>query len=149
MKLYATDDRTINFIQFKNIKIALDMDVYMFLGNIDKNDNIKVHKYVRKKLLKKFKAHAWDSLDYNKNLFHIKFLVKYSPILSKFIDVSEFNTIEFVQSSNNAVDNWGNVSYINLNDGKEFFYVYDVTYTEQDIISLKFDSEFLKILERR
>ena len=149
MKLYATDDRTINFIQFKNVKIALDMDVYIFFGNIDKNNNIKVHKYVRKKLLKKFKAHAWDSLDYNKNLFHIKFLVKYSPILSKFIDVSEFNTIEFVQSSNNAVDNWGNVSYINLNDGKEFFYVYDVTYTEQDIISLKFDSEFLKILERR
>ena len=77
MKLYATDDRTINFIQFKNIKIALDMDVYVFFGNIDKNNNIKVHKYVRKKLLKKFKAHAWDSFDYNKNLFHIKFLVKY------------------------------------------------------------------------
>ena len=149
MKLYATDDRTINFIQFKNIKIALDMDVYMFLGNIDKNNNIKVHKYVRKKLLKKFKAHAWDSFDYNKNLFHIKFLVKYSPILSKFIDVSEFNTIEFVQSSNNAVDNWGNVSYINLNDGKEFFNVYDASHIEQDVISLKIDSEFLKILERR
>ena len=149
MKLYATDDRTINFIQFKNIKIALDMDVYIFFGNIDKNNNIKVHKYVRKKLLKKFKAHAWDSLDYNKNLFHIKFLVKYSPILSKFIDVSEFNTIEFVQSSNNAVDNWGNVSYINLNDGKEFFNVYDASHIEQDVISLKIDSEFLKILERR
>ena len=149
MKLYATDNRTINFIQFKNIKIALDMDVYIFLGNIDKNNNIKVHKYVRKKLLKKFKAHAWDSFDYNKNLFHIKFLVKYSPILSKFIDTSEFDTIEFAPYSDQIVDNWDNVSYINLNDGKEFFYVYDVIYTEQDIISLKFDSEFLKILERR
>ena len=149
MKLYATDDRTINFIQFKNIKIALDMDVYIFLGNIDKNNNIKMYKYVKEKLLKKFKVDRWDSLDYNKNLFHIKFLVKYSPILSKFIDVSEFNTIEFVQSSNNAVDNWGNVSYINLNDGKEFFNVYDASHTEQDVISLKIDSEFLKILERR
>ena len=147
MKLYATDDRTINFIQFKNIKIALDMDVYMFLGNIDKNNNIKVHKYVKEKLLKKFKVDRWDSLDYNKNLFHIKFLVKYSPILSKFIDVSEFDTIEFVQSSNNAVDNWGNVSYINLNDGKEFFNVYDASHTEQDVISLEIDSEFLKILK--
>ena len=146
MKLYATDDRTINFIQFKNIKMALDMDVYIFFGNIDKNNNIKVHKYVRKKLLKKFKVDRWDSLDYNKNLFHIKFLVKYSPILSKFIDVSEFNTIEFVQSSNNAVDNWGNVSYINLNDGKEFFNVYDIAHTEQDMVYLKIDSEFLKIL---
>ena len=149
MKLYATDDRTINFIQFKNIKIALDMDVYVFLGNIDKNNNIKVHKYVRKKLLQKFKAYAWDFIGCNKNILHIKFLVKYSPILSKFVDLTEFDTIEFTPSSDNVVDNWNNIAYVNLNDGKEFFYVYDVTYIEQDIISLKFDSEFLKILERR
>ena len=148
MKLHVTDDnRTINFIQFKNIKIALDMDVYIFFGNIDKNNNIKVHKYVRKKLLKKFKVRAWDSLDYNKNLFHIKFLVKYSPILSKFIDISEFDTIEFAPSSDQIVDNWCNVSYINLNDGKEFFNVYDASHTEQDVISLEIDSEFLKILK--
>ena len=147
MKLYATDDRTINFIQFKNIKIALDMDVYVFFGNIDKNNNIKVHKYVRKKLLKKFKVDRWDSLDYNKNLFHIKFLVKYSPILSKFIDTSEFDTIEFAPSSDQIADNWGNVSYINLNDGKEFFNVYDASHTEQDVISLEINSEFLKILK--
>ena len=147
MKLHVADDRTIDFIQFKNIKIALDMDVYVFLGNIDKNNNIKVHKYVRKKLLKKFKVDRWDSLDYNKNLFHIKFLVKYSPILSKFIDTSEFDTIEFVPSSDQIVDNWGNVSYINLNDGKEFFNVYDASYTKRDVISLEIDSEFLKILK--
>ena len=147
MKLYATDDRTINFIQFKNIKIALDMDVYIFFGNIDKNNNIKVHKYIRKKLLKKFKVDRWDSLDCNNNLFHIKFLVKYSPILSKFIDTSEFNTIEFAPSSDQIADNWNNVSYINLNDGKEFFNVYDASHTEQDVISLEIDSEFLKILK--
>ena len=147
MKLHVADDRTIDFIQFKNIKIALDMDVYVFFGNIDKNNNIKVHKYVRKKLLKKFKAHAWDSFDYNKNLFHIKFLVKYSPILSKFIDISEFDTIEFASSSDQIVDTWGNVSYINFNDGKEFFNVYDASHTEQDVISLEIDSEFLKILK--
>ena len=149
MKLHVADDRTIDFIQFKNIKIALDMDVYIFFGNIDKNNNIKVHKYIREKLLKKFKVDRWDSLDYNKNLFHIKFLVKYSPILSKFIDTSEFDTIEFAPSSDQIADSWGNVSYINFNDGKEFFNVYDASHTEQDIISLKFDSEFLKILERR
>ena len=149
MKLHVADNGPIDFIQFKNIKIALDMDVYIFFGNIDKNNNIKVHKYVRKKLLKKFKAHAWDSLDYNKNLFHIKFLVKYSPILSKFIDISEFNTIELASSNDQIADNWSNVSYINLNDGKEFFNVYEVAYTGLDIISLKIDSEFLKILERR
>ena len=147
MKLHATDDRTIDFIQFKNIKIALDMDVYIFFGNIDKNNNIKVHKYIRKKLLKKFKVDRWDSLDYNKNLFHIKFLVKYSPMLSKFIDTSEFDTIEFVPSSDQIADNWSNVSYVNLNDGKKFFNVYDVLHTEQDVISLEIDSEFLKIMK--
>ena len=147
MKLYIADKRTIDFIQFKNIKIALDMDVYVFLGNIDKNNNIKVHKYVRKKLLKKFKVDRWDSLDYNKNLFHIKFLVKYSPILSKFIDVSEFNTIELASSNDRIANNWRNVSYINLDDGKEFFNVYDASYTKRDVISLEIDSEFLKILK--
>ena len=149
MKLHVTDDVTIDFIQFKNIKIAIDRNICVFISGINKDNNIKVHKYVRKKLLQKFKAYAWDFIDYNKNLFHIKFLVKYSPILSKFVDLTEFDTIEFIPSSDNVVDNWNNIAYVNLNDGKEFFYVYDVMYTEQDIISLKVDSEFLKILERR
>ena len=149
MKLYVTDDVTIDFIQFKNVKIAIDRNICVFISGINKDNNIKVHKYVRKKLLQKFKAYAWDFIGYDKNMLHIKFLVKYSPILSKFVDLTEFDTIEFTPSSDNVVDNWNNIAYVNLNDGKEFFYVYDVTYTEQDIISLKFDSEFLKILERR
>ena len=149
MKLHVTDDVTIDFIQFKNIKIAIDRNICVFISGINKDNNIKVHKYVRKKLLQKFKAYAWDFIGYDKNILHIKFLVKYSPILSKFVDLTEFDTIEFTPSSDNVVDNWNNIAYVNLNDGKEFFYVYDVIYTEQDIISLKFDSEFLKILERR
>ena len=149
MKLHVTDDVTIDFIQFKNIKIAIDRNICVFISGINKDNNIKVHKYVRKKLLQKFKAYAWDFIGYDKNMLHIKFLVKYSPILSKFVDLTEFDTIEFTPSSDNIVDNWNNIAYVNLNDGKEFFYVYDVMYTEQDIISLKFDSEFLKILERR
>ena len=148
MKLYITDDRTIIFIQFKNIKIALGRNICIFLSNIDKNNNIKIYKSIREKLLKKFKVYDWDSLDYNENMLHIKFLVKYSPILSKFIDTSEFDTIEFVPYSDNVVDDWSSISYVKFNDGKEFFNVYDVTYTEQDVISLKIDLEFLKILEK-
>ena len=146
MKLYIADDRTINFIQFKNIKIAIDKNTCVFISDIDKNNGIKIHKSIREKLLKKFKVYDWDSLDYNENLFHIKFLVKYSPILSKFIDLTEFDTIEFVPSSDSVVGNWPNISYIKFNDGKEFFNVYDVEYIGQDIICLKVDSEFLKIL---
>ena len=147
MKLYVTDNRTIDFIQFKNIKIAVDKDTCIFISNIDKNNDIKMCEHTKEKLLKKFKIDKWDSLDYNKNLFHIKFLVKYSPILSKFIDTSEFDTIEFAPYSDQIVDTWGNVSYINFNDGKEFFNVYDASHTEQDVISLEIDSEFLKILK--
>ena len=146
MKLHVADNRTIDFIQFKNIKIALDRDTCILISNIDKNNDIKVYACIREKLLEKFKVDRWDSLDYNENMFHIKFLVKYSPILSKFVDLTEFDTIEFTPSSDNVVDNWNNVPYVNLNDGKEFFYVYDVAYTEQDVICLKVDSEFLKIL---
>ena len=148
MKLYTTDDRTIIFVQFKNIKIALGRNICIFLSNIDENNNIKIYKSIREKLLKKFKVYDWDSLDYNENMLHIKFLVKYSPILSKFIDTSEFDTIEFVPFSDQVVDNWNNISYIKFNYGKEFFNVYDVSYTGLDVISLKIDSEFLKILEK-
>ena len=149
MKLYIADDRTINFIQFKNIKIAIDINTCVFISNIDKNNGIKIRKSISEKLLKKFKVYEWDSLDYNENMLHIKFLVKYSPILSKFVDTSEFDTIEFVPSSDQIACNWDNVSYIKFNDGKEFFNVYNVAYTGLDAISLKIDSEFLKILERR
>ena len=150
MKLYIADDRTINFIQFKNIKIAIDINTCVFISNIDKNNGIKIRKSISEKLLKKFKVYEWDSLDYNKNMLHIKFLVKYSPILSKFVDTSEFDTIEFVPSSDQVSDNWNNISYIKFNDGKKFFNVYDIVYTGQniDIIYLKIDSEFLKILEK-
>ena len=149
MKLYIADDRTINFIQFKNIKIAIDINTCVFISNIDKNNGIKIRKSISEKLLKKFKVYEWDSLDYNENMLHIKFLVKYSPILSKFVDTSEFDTIEFVPSSDQVSDNWNNISYIKFNDGKKFFNVYDVAYTGlEDIISLKIDSEFLKILEK-
>ena len=149
MKLHVADNRTIDFIQFKNIKIALDRDTCIFISDIDKNNNIKVHKYVRKKLLQKFKVYAWDFIGHDKNTLHIKFLVKYSPILSKFVDLTEFDTIEFIPSSYQVASNWINISYIKFNDGKEFFNVYDVAYIGQDIICLKVDSEFLKILERR
>ena len=146
MKLCVADDRTVNFIQFKNIKIALDRDICIFISDIDKNNDIKVYACIREKLLEKFKVDRWDSLDYNENMLHIKFLVKYSPILSKFIDTSEFDTIEFVPFSDQVVDNWNTISYIKFNDGKEFFNVYNVAYIGQDVISLKIDSEFLKIL---
>ena len=147
MKLHVAYDGTINFIQFKNIKIALDGNVCIFLSNIDKNNNIKIYKSIREKLLKKFKVCTWDFIDYDKDFLHIKFLVKYSPILSKFIDASEFDTVELTLSDDQIVNNWNRVSYINFNDEKEFFNVHSVSYTGRDVISLEIDSEFSQILK--
>ena len=60
-------------LKSKNIKIALDRDTCVFISGIDKNNNIKVNRYVREKLLKKFKAYAWDYLDIMKICFILNF----------------------------------------------------------------------------
>ena len=78
-------------VQFKKIEILIDCDSYMFLGNI-KSDKIGISKRIGLILLKKFKISNWDG--YTKNLVHIKFLAKYSPIFSKFIDDEELDKIE-------------------------------------------------------
>ena len=78
-------------VQFKKIEILIDCDSYMFLGNI-KSDKIGISKRIGLILLRKFKIFSWDG--YNKNLAHVKFLAKYSPIFSKFIDDEELDKIE-------------------------------------------------------
>ena len=78
-------------VQFKKIEILVDRDSYVFLGNI-KSDEIGISKRTRLILLRKFKVYNWDS--YSENLAHIKFLAKYSPIFSKFIDDEELDKIE-------------------------------------------------------
>ena len=92
MKIKIYKNSNIIFgVQFKKIEILIDCDSYVFLGNI-KSDEIGINKKIGSILLKKFKILHWDS--YNKNLVHIKFLVKYSPVFSKFIDDEELNKIE-------------------------------------------------------
>ena len=133
MKLHVTDDVTIDFIQFKNIKIAIDRNICVFISGINKDNNIKVHKYVRKKLLQKFKAYAWDFIGCDKNILHIKFLVKYSPILSKFVDLTEFDKIEFCNPEFKLVR-----YYIYCNK-REYFSVFNTNYEN---FTIKYDSEF-------
>ena len=149
MIVYKTGEMII-IIKFKKITLYVDGESSIFLGNIKANE-IGIYFPSDEILLNKFNVTNWDTI--TNNLIHIKFLVKYSPILSKFVDSAEFDTIEFTPSSDNVVDNWSNVSYVNLNDGKEFLNVYDISYdvshTGQDVISIKIDSEFLKILKKQ
>ena len=101
---------------FKNVKIYTDENLCVFLSSIDSENNLKMSYETNYFLLKKFKIYDWDK--YNDDLIQIKFLVKYSCILSKLIDLSEFNDVELI--SIDDVDNpdieWYNNYYLCIND---------------------------------
>ena len=137
-----TYNNLIYFIRFKNIKLAMDFYTCVFLGEI-KDSHIELNVNIKRFLLKKFKINNFDSL--TKNLVHIKFLVKYSPILSKFINFEEFNSIEIQKKDYKSIA-WGDVYYIEFNNGLEFFNTEEI---DSDTKTLYADIEpkFLKILE--
>ena len=157
MKVYIRHKTVVHFIQFKNIKLAMDIDVFTFLGEI-KNDCIelnaninrfllekfKINKNVTNKLLKKFNKDNWDVFE--NDLVHIKFLVEYSPILSKFVDPSEFDNVEFINLRSNVNIMWKDAYYVDFGENVKFFKVSDVLY-EKRIFSIDITPEFLKVLE--
>ena len=82
--------RTIYSVRFKKFKFYVNYDSSTFLGNINiKSKCIKISKETDNRLLKKFKIS--DADEYTENLCYIKFLIKYSPILSKLIDNDELD----------------------------------------------------------
>ena len=133
----------IYFIQFKNIKLAMDIDVFTFLGEI-KNNCIELNANINRFLLEKFKINKFDS--FTKNPIHIKFLVEYSPILSKFVDPSEFDNIEFINLHGNVSSMSKDAYYVYFSENVKFFKVSDVLYA-QGICSINMTPEFLKVLE--
>ena len=147
MKVYIRNKIVVHFIQFKNIKIALDEELCVFLGSI-KNNEAKIKKSVKNKLLKKFNKDNWDV--FKNDLTHIKFLVEYSPILSKFVDPSEFNDIEFINLHSNIIDIWRqeDIYYIDFSENVKFF---NTEETEIDIdtktLYINIDPKFSQILK--
>ena len=143
MKVYIRHKTVVHFIQFKNVKIALDEESCVFLCII-KNNEAKINKNVTNKLLKKFNKDNWDVFE--NDLVHIKFLVEYSPILSKFVDPSEFDNVEFINLHGNVSGMWKDAYYVDFSENVKFFKVSDVLY-EKEIFSINITSEFLKVLE--
>ena len=84
----------IYYIEFKRIKFLIDNNIYVFLGNLKNNCIEYNNAHINFKLLNKFKLNFWDE-NSNKMISHIKFLVKYSSILSKLINEEEFENVEF------------------------------------------------------
>ena len=126
-------------VQFKKIEILIDRDSYVFLGNI-KSDKIGISKRIRLILLRKFKIYNWES--YGNNLVHIKFLVKYSPIFSKFIDDEEMDKIELEELQRISY----NPYYLKFNENTKFFNAGFMMYSP-NVISICIDSELMKMLE--
>ena len=137
-------DDSIYFVQFKNIKLAIDFDTCVFLGEI-KDGRIELNLNTKRFLLKKFKISQFYS--FTKNLVHIKFLAKYSPIFSKFIDDEEFNNIKIQKKDYELID-WTEVYCIKFNNGLKFFNTEEIEIDfDTKVLCTDIDSEFLKILE--
>ena len=128
-------------VQFKKIEILIDCDSHVFLGNI-KSDKIGISKRIGLILLRKFKIFNWDNC--SENLVHIKFLVKYSPIFSKFIDDEELDKIELEELQRIPY----NPYYLKFNENTKFLNAGFMAYSPS-AISICIDSELMKMLEEK
>ena len=137
----------VNSLEFNNdTSIYIDNDFCVFLGNYNENlSELKISSNSNRLLLRKFKAKCWDI--YTEGLLHIKFVIKYSPILSKIVDAAEFNSIEYCSI---PLEIYYDNNYINIKNYGKFFCINDVIANSSDIcisIPKKF-KQYLK-LDRR
>ena len=138
--------RTIYSVRFKKFKFYVNYDSNTFLGNINiKSKYIKISRKADHSLLKKFKISNTD--EYIENLCYIKFLIKYSPILSKLIDNDELESIEIEKIFDyQCFDETKFSNFIELNNGLSFP-IYTLTYTRKykKILIDNIFKQFLKI----
>ena len=135
----------INIVKFKKITLYVDCESSVFLGNIKENE-IGIYLPSDEILLNKFNAMNWDVV--TDNLIHIKFLIKYSPILSKLIDNDE---LDFKMVEMPSDDKFLNQKYyikFNKTD-KKFFKINSSDYKKVDDINYNYinvDEKFKKLI---
>ena len=78
-------------VRFKNSIVSITNASNIFLSDI--GDSLILNEKLNKILISKFNSYGVDCC--KNGISHIKFLVKYSPILSKIVDISEFDSIEY------------------------------------------------------
>ena len=134
----------INIIKFKKITLYVDCESSVFLGNIKANE-IGIYLPSDEILLNKFNAMNWDVV--TDNLIHIKFLIKYSPILSKLIDNDELD-FKMVEMPSDEFLN--QKYYIKFNEtDKKFFKINSSDYKKVNKINYNYinvDEEFKKLI---
>ena len=127
--LIEIDNKIVDRIHFKNCTIYLNSISWAFLSH---NKNfLSIDEKVNEMLLIKFNTFNWNF--YKNSFSHIKFLIKYSPVFSKLINIDEFNTIEFCNPEFSLIRNF--ICYNN----KEYFNVFETNYRN---FTIKYDSEF-------
>ena len=144
MIVYKTCEM-INIIKFKKITLYVDCESSVFLGNIKANE-IGICLPSDEILLNKFNAMNWDVV--TDNLIHIKFLIKYSPILSKLIDNDE---LDFKMVEMPSDDKFLNqIYYIKFNNtDKKFFKINSSDYKKVNNINYNYiniDEEFKNLI---
>ena len=117
---------------FKNSIVNITNSSNIFLSDI--GDSLRLNEKLNKILILKFNSYG---VDYCKNgISHIKFLVKYSPILSKIVDTSEFDSIEYR-------DNFFYMNGYFLKIDDRFFFKTDKMYFDENLnMVLPIDEDF-------
>ena len=141
MKVFLFDEK-IYLIKLNKITLYIDNEIFIFLGK-KTNEKIKIKTDTDFMLKHKFKISCWDDCN---DLLHIKFLIKYSSILSNFAIEEDFENVSIVGIENIDDDIWHPQFYISMNDIDEnFFNIYSFGFdisTRMDFLRL--DEHFIK-----
>ena len=138
----------IYYVEFKRIKFLIDNNIYVFLGNLKNNCIEYSDSHINFKLLNKFKLNFWDE-DSSKMVPHIKFLVKYSPILSKLINEEEFENVEFKEFDMRLIyeSTLGYGSYYIEFNNKNFLNTQTLEF-KSDTILIEVEKELIDLLNK-
>ena len=138
----------IYYVEFKRIKFLIDNNMYVFLGNLKNNCIEYSDSHINFKLLNKFKLNFWDE-DSSKMVPHIKFLVKYSPILSKLINEEEFENVEFKEFDMRLIyeSTLGYGSYYIEFNNKNFLNTQTLKF-KSDTILIEVEKELIDLLNK-
>ena len=112
---------------FKKITLYVNNCIGIFFSKpIGKNCELKFNLETNNMILKKFNIYRWDLC--GGNYLHLKFLATYSPILSKFIDPSEFDDIKVIKPSNEKNE------FLIKFKCKDFYNIKNVHYIEDNML---------------
>ena len=141
MKVFVFNEE-IYLIKLNKITLYVDNEIFAFLGK-KTNEKIKIKTNTDLILRYKFKISYWDDCN---DLSHIKFLIRYSSILSNFATEEDFENVSIVDIEDIDDDIWHPQFYISVNDTDEkFFNIYSFSCdTSTGIEFFRLDKHFIE-----